>query len=381
MTKNVLIYGNGSFFNRGCEAIYKGTLTVLKNQNFKFFITSKGTRDSAIIDKDNNTAVYFPRTKESVSLLISTLLYKFKLPRLASFVPLLWLKKIVKKNKIQIALFSGGDNYCYPQASIRYYLINKSLKKLGVKIIFWNASFENEYIDKQMLNDLNTFDHILVRESLSYDLLIRKKLEKVHISVDTGFFMTKETPDNLIVIKPNSIGVNLSSLILSNNNLSSIILFLKKLFLRFDYIYLFPHVYGEGHNNDDLIVANLILSKINDSRVFIIKSELSASKLKYLVSSFEFIITSRTHASIAAYSQNKMALVFGYSIKSKGIATDIFGDYNKVIINKFETFDSNLMFEKLIHILENVSIYEQKLKIYNDLIRFKYDNKFIEKFL
>ena len=44
------------------------------------------------------------------------------------------------------------------------------------------------------------------------------------------------------------------------------------------------------------------------------------------------MVVARTHASIAAYSQEVPTLVVGYSVKAKGIATDLFGtDKNYVI--------------------------------------------------
>jgi polysaccharide pyruvyl transferase WcaK-like protein len=39
------------------------------------------------------------------------------------------------------------------------------------------------------------------------------------------------------------------------------------------------------------------------------------------------MICARTHASIAAYSSCVPTYVFGYSVKSKGIARDIYGTY------------------------------------------------------
>ena len=48
----------------------------------------------------------------------------------------------------------------------------------------------------------------------------------------------------------------------------------------------------------------------------------------------------RTHSTIAAYSTCVPTLVVGYSIKAKGIAKDIFGDYQDHIIDVRE-FDTD----------------------------------------
>ena len=45
-----------------------------------------------------------------------------------------------------------------------------------------------------------------------------------------------------------------------------------------------------------------------------------------------FFITARTHASIAAYSSCVPTIVLGYSIKAKGIATDLFGTSENYVL-------------------------------------------------
>ena len=51
----------------------------------------------------------------------------------------------------------------------------------------------------------------------------------------------------------------------------------------------------------------------------------SCTELKYLISNCRFFLGARTHATIAAYSTGVPTLVLGYSVKSRGIARDLFG--------------------------------------------------------
>lgn len=53
--------------------------------------------------------------------------------------------------------------------------------------------------------------------------------------------------------------------------------------------------------------------------------DMSCQKLKYIISQCRFFIGARTHATIAAYSSCVPTLVIGYSVKSRGIARDLFG--------------------------------------------------------
>ena len=55
-------------------------------------------------------------------------------------------------------------------------------------------------------------------------------------------------------------------------------------------------------------------------------------QLKGFISRCRFFIGARTHATIAAYSTGVPTLVLGYSVKSRGIARDLFGtDENYVV--------------------------------------------------
>ena len=51
----------------------------------------------------------------------------------------------------------------------------------------------------------------------------------------------------------------------------------------------------------------------------------SAEELKGYIARCRFMVAARTHASIAAYSEQVPTLVVGYSVKARGIAKDLFG--------------------------------------------------------
>lgn len=57
-----------------------------------------------------------------------------------------------------------------------------------------------------------------------------------------------------------------------------------------------------------------------------------AESLKGYISRCRFLVAARTHASIAGYSTGVPTLVVGYSVKAKGIATDLFGDDTHFVI-------------------------------------------------
>jgi polysaccharide pyruvyl transferase WcaK-like protein len=64
--------------------------------------------------------------------------------------------------------------------------------------------------------------------------------------------------------------------------------------------------------------------------------------LKGKIGLCDFFIGARTHSTIAAYSQCIPTLVMGYSVKSVGIAQDLFGSWEKYVIpvNTLEDADA-----------------------------------------
>ena len=77
--------------------------------------------------------------------------------------------------------------------------------------------------------------------------------------------------------------------------------------------------------------------------------------MAYVVSRCDVMIASRTHASIAAYSTYVPTLVIGYSIKSKGIATDIFGDWENYVLPSENLIEEGELENKINYTINNKS--------------------------
>ena len=95
-------------------------------------------------------------------------------------------------------------------------------------------------------------------------------------------------------------------------------------------ICLIPHVVWE--NNNDFIPINYLYEKYSNSGRICKLDDYNCMELKGFISRCRFFVGARTHATIAAYSTCVPTLVVGYSVKAKGIATDLFGtDQNYVV--------------------------------------------------
>ena len=125
-------------------------------------------------------------------------------------------------------------------------------------------------------------------------------------------------------------------------------------------VMLIPHVM----KNLDLKVLRLLYSKFTDNkRVFLIENEeLNAKQLKYLISNCIFYIGARTHSTIAAYSSCVPTLVLGYSVKSIGIAKDLFGTSDGYVVPVKNLSSDEVLVKALSRLYENKEQIKEKLE-------------------
>ena len=130
-------------------------------------------------------------------------------------------------------------------------------------------------------------------------------------------------------------------------------------------------------------VLNYLYKKFKLSNRVIFVQENNAMSLKYIISQCCMFIGARTHSTIAAYSTCVPTLVLGYSIKAKGIAKDLFGNYENYVlptqelstvndlINAFKWMDSNKD-QIRSHLNSNIDMYIVKHKtIFKEIDKLK----------
>ena len=88
-------------------------------------------------------------------------------------------------------------------------------------------------------------------------------------------------------------------------------------------IALIPHVYSQNQG-DVLCVKEIAQHLKQPERVFLFEDDYTCEELKYIIAKCRMLVAERTHASIAGYSQMIPTFVIGYSVKSIGIARDLF---------------------------------------------------------
>lgn len=123
------------------------------------------------------------------------------------------------------------------------------------------------------------------------------------------------------------LGINISSHIIKDQKVyKEFIRFVNHVLETTEYsVLLIPHVFWE--DEDDLKMLSDFSKELTlKDKVYLVDRAYSSQELKYIISKCTMYMGARTHSVIAAYSMFVPTVALSYSIKSRGIARDIFGD-------------------------------------------------------
>jgi colanic acid/amylovoran biosynthesis protein len=338
----ILFYGQGEYSNRGCEAIIKGTISILSKQINNLDVTvasfhaeqDKKHVINGITSYVNHGIVEDRWSKDWFwAVLCNRLLHN----------PELREKRLQKQvintaHKVDAVFSIGGDNYCYGVPYFAY-AIDKEIRKTNKTLFLWGASINDEAIDGKMVKDLERFDRIFVRESLTLESINKRALNaKAILFPDPAFTLnTNEVALPKVFKDRQVIGLNISPLIMNyelsaNVTYKNVREFINYIIDKTDFgIVLIPHVFSKK-SNDLQILQTLYRDYLDNNRIAIIDRQFSSEQLKYIISQCKMFVGARTHATIAAYSTCVPTLVVGYSVKARGIARDIFGSEENMVL-------------------------------------------------
>ena len=208
-------------------------------------------------------------------------------------------------------------------------MLTKEIRKHCRSSILWGCSIDPEAITPDIQEDLAGYDLITARESITYQLLKGINPNTIRVA-DPAFLLERiDLPLPKGFQEGNTVGINVSPLIMKYGTESSLILDNYRLLIHFILtetdmsVCLIPHVVWP-YNNDLEPIDMLYHDFGNSSRVSKILDG-NCCELKGYIARCRFFVGARTHATIAAYSTCVPTLVVGYSVKSRGIAQDLFG--------------------------------------------------------
>ena len=379
-----ILAGNGPYDNRGCEAIVRGTVKILRhyydNPSFvcishfqneeQFKKQSIEEEDKAIIHKKTN--IYQKYTSEGIFRKVLRItnskhykyfIYKDMLPYL---------------NNAKAILSVGGDNYSLDYGIPKLFTdLDDIALERGKNLAIWGASlgpFDKypEY-EKYIINHFKAVTSIFARESATIQYLDEKGVNaNVYAIADPAFLMDPTEPkatNNKLKIDGSSIGINLSPLMsnyITNGNVhewakiaAEILSTISRRIPR--KLYLIPQV--TTLNSNDYIFMKDAMSMMENptDNIVLVPPIYNASETKWIISKMDVFIGARTHATIAALSSYVPTLSLAYSIKAKGINKDIFGDELYCLDSK--ELNPKSILEKIDYMLNNSEIIKSTLRL------------------
>lgn len=352
--------GQSNFGNRGCEALVRSIVGLVKQQypDASFFCPSTcPDLDNAQWPQADQQGVVFTSVPEFPKMLrwwarasrVVPAIEGLARPRLGSY------ENCQQDLRLSDAsILTGGDNLGldYGVASLYHWahFVEKGIE-MGVPTILWGGSVgpfsSKPAVEREMVKHLKRYAAITVRESATYEYLHNLGLKNILQVADPAFTMTPEAFDVTDLTfgnNPNVLGLNVSPLVrgyrkdaASREQLDHDVLdFIKDVVSKTDMsVLLVPHVDpldGSLVNSDSAYMRSLLeqLPQHHD-RVKLAPRTLNAAQLKYLISHCRFFIGARTHATIGAFSTGVPTISIAYSVKAKGINRDLFGDTRFVL--------------------------------------------------
>ena len=353
--KTIYLSGQNNFGNRGCEALVRSTVGLLREHlgEVRVLVPSLAPRrDHAQWPEAESQGVEFvpaalpPGSWTQWDRLCRRVPAATRLP-LFRLQPSAALRQTIAR--CDALLVIGGDNYSldYDLASLFQYVGEAELAlSMGKLAVLWGASVgpfgRLPAIERRMVEHLRRLQLVTVRESASLDYLHGLGLRENVVPVADSAFLMQPQADaaSALARRPGRevLGLNLSPLIdrlLARRGQPGHLRREAAAFVRqvveqqgLDVV-LIPHVVpldGVGFGNDERTHAEL-LADLGDlgGALRLAPSGLNAPQLKQLISQCRFFIGARTHATIAAMSTGVPVGSIAYSLKARGINRDLFG--------------------------------------------------------
>lgn len=363
-----ILYNHGGSENHGCEALVCSICNLLGESRRLTLFSDAPEQDKKyhidrIADIENAKAPY---SKLSADYLRAYAKLKASGDYFDMDI-LPYLKPIARMNQDDLVISIGGDNYCYDEY-VKYLRINKRIRKRGVKTVLLGCSLEEKLFENpEFLEDMRGYDYITARESLTYELLKKHGIPRIALIPDSAFTLPKvEKPLPPGFISGNTVGLNVSPLVIQKETSGGIVYEnFKKLILHIlehtdCSVALIPHVIWEG-NDDRTVLRELYTSFADSGRVTLIE-DCNCMELKGYIARCRFFIGARTHATIAAYSTCVPTVVLGYSVKSRGIAGDLFGTSENYVVPVDEISDEVRLTEAFQWLMQNELTIKQQLE-------------------
>lgn len=326
MNMKYVLYMHGGSGNHGCEAIVRTTAKLLGGpENVKLWSLAKQEDECYGAAEGVEEIVLSEQLKKFSPGYFEAQLRRRLLGQQDANMKV-FLRQQFRGN---VAVSVGGDNYCYPWSAKQAVELNREIRKHCRATVLWGCSVDPEAVTPEVREDLAKYDLITARESISYELLKAINPNTVLVADPAFTLARRDLPLPEGFAEHHTVGINVSPLIMKYGTEGQLILENYEHLIRHIlentqmHVCLIPHVVWE--QNDDREPCRALFEKFRDSGRVCMAPDCNATELKGFIARCRFLVAARTHASIAGYSSCVPTLVLGYSVKSRGIARDLFG--------------------------------------------------------
>lgn len=371
MTNNqFVLVGNGSYRNRGCEAIVRGTVHILREvfASPTFVNANFDVASPPYLPEETDPFVVHrpvPRVEKKSAVWLAARAMKRLHP--PTYRRLLFRGLAASLDSCRAVLSIGGDNYSLDYGvPTRFIDLDRFVAGYRKPLVIWGASVgpfdANPAFARQMHAHLrDEVTAIFVREERSRRYLEANGIrDRVFLMPDPGFLMapTPVAETRLGCELPaNAIGLNLSPLMATywtggdverlTEAGAALVTQLRKRFGR--PVVLIPHVTSPRKN--DFILLRAIRNALDDKDgVCCLPDTLNAAETKWVVARLDCLIASRTHATVASLSSCVPTVSLAYSVKAYGLNEGLFGHTKHVV--KPEEFSVEAVVSKTAAALE-----------------------------
>jgi colanic acid/amylovoran biosynthesis protein len=350
---NFLLVGNASYLNRGCEAILRGTVKILRHVfgDCSFVNANFDVTDPPFIPDERDPHIAhrpLPAIRRLSAKWVGLQTAQRLYPTLAQHMRFGSLRDDISQSRAALSI--GGDNYSLDYGIPMMYInLDRYILTRGIPLIIWGASigpFDSKpdmasVIHEHLRREVSA---IFVRERRSLDYLCTHGIsDNVYLMSDPAFLMEADpvlSSELGFEMPDGAIGLNLSPLIshyvgdhkvstLSDTGTCLVEVLCSKLGRP---VVLIPHV-TSPHSNDYELLREMYdgLRPKYREHVYLLPNDINAAKTKWVISKLSCLIAARTHATIAGFSTCVPTVSLAYSVKAFGINEDLFGHTDYVV--------------------------------------------------
>jgi colanic acid/amylovoran biosynthesis protein len=363
--KKIDLIGHFACFNRGCEAIVRSTLALLRDAGIdcRFRLFSRYADRDRVELHDSLVEVlpapwdrshqYNPRSlpRRAISW-IRRYAYQPSLLAEAAWNRVEWIARSPRiRSQTDIALSIGGDNFSLDYGILPLCIAElEHYRRCGVKTAIWGASIgpftADPSAESRAAQFLSSVDLITAREQVTRDYLQTLGVKGNVVPVwDPAFYLQPaehQGPATAFLEKGGITGLNISALIARwcpgqdmELMLDEVARFVSILVGRGERVLLVPHVTNPGGplcDNDEAVLSQVRERvKYGKERIALLPGDLPVAEIKWVISKCHLFMAARTHATIAAVSTGVPTVAIAYSIKARGIWRDIFDNDDLVL--------------------------------------------------